>query len=142
MNSRILLLMVCFAFWANTHAQSRKQEIESSIEALNKATIAQDGPMLEKLTADELSYGHSTGLVEDKTAYVKDILSGSTRFFHIDNAEQTIHLASDLAIVRNICSIKGTKDGSAMDVKIGVLMIWRKEGTDWKLLARQGYKLQ
>jgi ketosteroid isomerase-like protein len=47
-----------------------------------------------------------------------------------------------MAIVRNICSIKGTKDGAPLDIKIGVLMVWKKEGAEWKLLARQGYKLQ
>jgi hypothetical protein len=142
MTHRILLLMFCFFSYENTDAQSWKKDIESSIDALNKATISQDKPMLDKLTAEELSYGHSTGLVENKTAYLKDILTGPTHFFQIDNADQTINLADDVAIVRNICSIKGTKDGAPLDIKIGILMIWKKAGADWKLVARQGYKLQ
>jgi ketosteroid isomerase-like protein len=142
MTSRFLLLVFCFLSFISTDAQSWKRDIESSIEGLNKATISQDKPMLDKLTAEELSYGHSTGLVENKAAYIKDILSGPTKFFQIDNADQTISLADDVAIVRNICSIKGTKDGAPLDIKIGILMIWRKDGSDWKLLARQGYKLQ
>src|SRR5450631_365760 len=135
MTNRLLLLVFCFLSFTNTDAQSWKKDIESSIEALNKATISQDKSMLDKLTAEELSYGHSTGLVENKTAYIKDILSGSTKFFQIDNADQTINLADDVAIVRNTCSIKGTKDGAPLDIKIGILMIWKKSGADWKLLA-------
>jgi ketosteroid isomerase-like protein len=141
MNNRLLLIGFFFLSFINTNAQSWKKDIESSIDALNKATISQDKPMLDKLTAEELSYGHSTGLVEDKTAYIKDIMSGSTKFFQIENADQTINLAGDVAIVRNICSIKGTKDGAPLDIKIGILMVWKKAGADWKLVARQGYKL-
>jgi ketosteroid isomerase-like protein len=142
MTHQLLLLVFFFFSSVNTEAQPPKKDIESCIEALNKATISQDNPMLEKLTAEELSYGHSTGLVENKAAYIKDILSGPTKFFQIDNTNQTIDLAGDMAIVRNICSIKGTKDGAPLDIKIGVLMVWKKEGAEWKLLARQGYKLQ
>jgi ketosteroid isomerase-like protein len=142
MTSRLLLLAFCFLSYVNINAQSSKKKIESSIEALNKAMISQDKPMLEKLTADELSFGHSTGLVEDKTVFVKDILSGPTKFFHIDNTEQTINLVGNIGIVRLVSSIKGTKDGAPLDIVIGVLMIWKKEGANWKLLARQGYKLQ
>lgn len=142
MTNRFLLLAFCFISCVNSKAQSWKKDIESSIESLNKATISQDKRMLDKLTAEELSYGHSTGLVENKDAFTKNILSGPTKFFQIENADQTINLAGDMAIVRNICSIKGTKDGAPLDIKIGVLMLWKKDGADWKLLARQGYKLQ
>jgi len=141
MTNRVLLFLLCFICYVSCKAQSWKKDIESCIESLNKATISQDKSTLEKLTEDELSYGHSTGLVEDRKTYVQDIMSGSTKSLQIENTDQTINLAGDLAIVRTLCSIKGTKDGAPMDVKIGVLMIWKKEGVDWKLLARQGYKL-
>ena len=142
MTNRIFLLMLCFLSYMNTDAQSLKKDIESSIDAFDKAMISQDKSTLEKSTAEELSYGHSTGLVENKTEFVKNVLSGDTKFFQIDNANQNINMADNIAIVRNICSIKGSKNGSPLDLKIGILMIWKKDGASWKLLARQGYKLQ
>jgi Domain of unknown function (DUF4440) len=142
MINRLLLLVFCFNLYFHSEAQSWKKNLESSIEALNRSTISQDKQMLEKLTADELSYGHSTGLVENRDAFIKNILSGPTKFFQIENADQTINLADNIAIVRTICSIKGTKDGAPLDIKIGILMVWKKYGDDWKLIARQGYKLQ
>jgi len=142
MTNRLLLLAFCFLTCVNVDAQSSKKDIEASVDALNKASIAQDKQALEKLTMDELSYGHSTGVVENKTTYVKSILSGPVKFIQIDNGDQTIELAGDDAIVRAICSIRGTRDGAPLDLKIGILMVWKKTGTEWKLLARQGYKLQ
>jgi hypothetical protein len=117
------------------------KEIESSVERLNKAMITPDKSALDMLTAEELSYGHSTGVVQNKSEFIKDILSGPVKFSQIDNADQRITATDNTATVRNICSIKGTRDGAPLDLKIGILMIWVKKGDGWKLLARQGYKL-
>jgi ketosteroid isomerase-like protein len=141
MHNRLFLLILCFLIFKTSGAQSLQKDIESSNETLNKAMISQDKSILEKLTADELSYGHSTGLVENKSEFVKDILSGPVKFFTIDITNQSINLADNIAIVRNISSIKGTRDGAPLELKIGILMIWKKQGAEWKLLARQGYKL-
>jgi ketosteroid isomerase-like protein len=139
--NRFLLSVCCLLSCMLTSAQTVQKEIEASIESLNQAMISRDKSMLEKLTAVELSYGHSTGLVEDKPAFEQDILTGSVRFFTIDYTDQSIQIADDVAIVRNISAIKGSKDGAPLDLKIGILMIWQKRGDHWKLLARQGFKL-
>jgi ketosteroid isomerase-like protein len=142
MANRILLILFCFLTCLETNAQSWKKEIETSVDALTRAIISQDSSALDKLTSEELSYGHSTGLVENKAEFVKDILSGPTKFFQIDNANQNINLEDNVAMVRNICSITGTKNGAPLKLKIGILMIWEKTGGNWKLIARQGYKLE
>jgi ketosteroid isomerase-like protein len=141
MNNRIRILVFCLLYCAAVNAQGTKKEIESSIEALNKAMISQDKPALEKLTAEELSYGHSTGIVENQSTFENNILTGPDRFTSIEMTNQNIELAGNIAIVRNIAAIKGTTKGMVLDVKIGILMIWQKQGDQWKLLARQGYKL-
>jgi len=141
MTNRILTFLFCFVLFTSANAQSWKKEVESSIESLNNAMISRDKPMLDKLTAESLSYGHSTGLVENKTAFTSNILTGTTKFSQIGQTDQTIENSGDLAIVRNISTIKGTRADGLLDIKIGILMVWRKEGADWKLVARQGYKL-
>jgi len=141
MNIRLCLLVACLFLFRVTHAQSSVTEIETSIGNLNTAMISRDKSTLEKLTADELSYGHSTGLVQNKTEFVNDILSGPNKFTRIDIANQTVTMANDVAIVRNTSSISLTNKELPNELKIGILMIWKKQGGHWKLLARQGYKL-
>ena len=141
MANRIFTLMFSFLVYVSANAQKPEKDIETSIETLNKAMISQDKSMLEKLTAEDLSYGHSTGVVQNKSEFIKDVLSGPVKFFQIENANQMITVTDNTATVRNICSIKGTRDGAALDLKIGILMVWIKKGDGWKLLARQGYKL-
>jgi ketosteroid isomerase-like protein len=141
MNIRLCLLLVCLLSFRITDAQSLINEVETSIGNLNTAIISKDKPMLEKLTAEELSFGHSTGVIQDKSAFVNDVLSGPTKLIRIDISNQSINLVDDIAIVRNISSISGTNKGMPLELKIGVLMIWRKLEGNWKLLARQGFKL-
>jgi ketosteroid isomerase-like protein len=142
MTNRLLLGLLGMLFYMNVQAQPAKKEIESSVNALTKAMLAADQTALEHLTAEELSYGHSTGAIEDKTVYIKNIMAGSPKFSDISSTDQTISQAEDIAIVRNISTFKGTRpNGSPLDIRIGVLMVWKKSGGDWKLFARQGYKL-
>ena len=97
--------------------------------------ISPDKSTLEKLTAEDLSYGHSTGVVQNKSEFIKEVLSGPVKFFQIDNANQMITVTDNTATVRNICSIKGTRDGAPLDLKIGILMIWIKKG-GWLEITR------
>jgi hypothetical protein len=138
---RLCVLIACLLSFRITDAQSPIKEVETSIENLNTAMISQDKPMLEKLTAEELSYGHSTGVVQNKPEFVSDILSGPVKFLKIEISNQNITMANDIAIVRNISSISGTNKEMPLELKIGVLMIWKKLGGNWKLMARQGFKL-
>src|ERR1700730_16817853 len=62
MNIRLCLLLASLVLFRAADAQSPVKEVEMSIGNLNTAIVAKDKPMLEKLTAEELSYGHSTGV--------------------------------------------------------------------------------
>jgi hypothetical protein len=122
-------------------AQPWKKDIEKSIESLNKAMVLQDRQLLEKLTAEELSYGHSTGLIENRKEFVNNVMSGPVKFVSINDSAQSMNRSGNIAIVRQFSFIKGTRNGEALDIKIGILMIWEKQGSLWKLLARQGFKI-
>ena len=116
-------------------------KVAAATEALIKAMIDADKNVMESLTAEELSYGHSTGKVENKTEFMAPMVSGALDFLSIDITDQTIKLAGKNAIVRNTFTAKLTNDGKPSDAKIAVLMVWKKVKGEWKLLARQGYKI-
>jgi ketosteroid isomerase-like protein len=141
MNLRLHLLVTCLLIVGITGGFCQNQEIETTIGNLNTAMISKDKSALDKLTSDDLSYGHSTNVIQDKSSFMKDVLSGPTVFQKIDITNQTIHVTGDIAVVRNVNSITGTTGGAPLDIKIGVLMIWKKQEGTWKLLARQGFKL-
>ncbi|CAA9243283.1 MAG: hypothetical protein AVDCRST_MAG04-1730 [uncultured Acetobacteraceae bacterium] len=125
------------------HAQSADQKaVAEAVEALTKAMIDVDRAKLEALSADQLSYGHSAGRIENKKEFVDYLVSRASAFRRIDLSDQTISLVDNEAIVRHLMTGETISPaGQVTPVRIGVLQVWQKQGSDWRLLARQAYRL-
>ena len=140
--SVILALVSIFCF-STISAQSDDKnvaKIEKTVTELYKAMVDKDKAILQDLTMDKLTYGHSSGTIENKAEYVDGVLNGAFQFTEITPMGQTISIADKVGVVRHIFLAKGTNNGKPADVRIGCLLIFKKEGR-WKLLARQAYKL-
>lgn len=137
------LLIACFLLSITTLVAQSKDEvaISTACAAFQKAIIDGDKNALESLTLKSLNYGHSSGLVENQSQFITALSSGAVDFTTIDITDQTIQISGKNAIVRNI--FKGTyiKEGKSNEIRIGVLMVWKNVKGNWKLLARQGYKI-
>ena len=137
-----LLLFIAALFNTTMKAQSKDETaVASAVEALRKAMIDPDKAILDKLTADELSYGHSNGKIQDKAAFIDALITGASDFVTIDLTEQTIKVAGNTAIVRHVLSASTNDGGKPGTVKLGILTIWQKRHGQWILLARQAVKI-
>jgi ketosteroid isomerase-like protein len=115
--------------------------VDKSVEALRKALLEKNKAGLEQLTADQLSYGHSSGRVESKAQFVDGVMGSKAVTKSIAFPELTITVAGDAAIARHLFEAEMETDGKTNNVKIGALQVWQKQNGTWKLLARQGFKL-
>jgi ketosteroid isomerase-like protein len=123
-------------------AQSKEEAaVTAAVENLKKAMIDGDKAGLQNITADQLSYGHSSGRVEDKATFVDNIVSGKSDFVTIDLTNQTIAISGDAAIVRHTLAATTNDGGNPGSVKLNILLIWQKQKGQWKLLARQAVKV-
>jgi len=140
MKGRLLFLLLFPAMLA--WSQSKEEnKVAAVVDAFNKALVNGDSNTLRKLTADDLSYGHSSGKLEDKQTFVNNAVNGLVKFLSITATDQTIKLAKHTAIVRHLFTAKATNNGTpTADIKIGVLQVWQKRNGGWKLLARQAFK--
>ena len=55
--------------------------------------------------------------------------------------ELSIAVVGNAAIARHLFEAEMETDGKPTSVKIGALQVWQKQDGNWKLLARQGFKL-
>lgn len=139
---RNLLLAAFLVLCLGTMAQSKdEQALANAVTLLNKAIVDADSSALFKLTAPELSYGHSNGKAEDKATFIQTVLHGPIDVLSFDVSAQQITIAGKEAIVRHIFSAKITNNGTPGELKIGALLVFTKQKGNWLLLARQGYKL-
>jgi ketosteroid isomerase-like protein len=123
-------------------AQSETANVADAVIALTKAMLAADKAKLEALVVDQLSYGHSGGVIQDKATFVDAIVSKKSVYKSIELSNQTIAIAGNNAIVRHgWVSESGSGDGKGTESKLGVLQVWQKQDSGWKLLARQAFKV-
>ncbi len=142
MRRQIYMSMVfCFlALSINAQTQEEKT-VAQLVQEFNDAIIRTDTSSLRKMTHSRLTYGHSGGNIQDQQAFLMAIMAGPTFFKVIDRKDETVVVTGRNAIVRNIVTAQAINQGKAVEIKFGSLMVWKKKGGKWKLLARQGYKL-
>lgn len=136
-------LIICFLVVNFTaQAQSKDEEaVAAAVESLKKAIVDGDKAALEEISADQLTYGHSSGKLEDKAAFVEALASGKSDFKNMNLTEQTITVSGNTALVRHDLKASVVDSGNPADIHLGVLLVWQKQKGKWKLLARQAYKL-
>ena len=143
---KLKLLTILFTFtiftFASAQTNSEKDAVTTAVENLRKAMLDADKTALENLTADELSYGHSGGKVEDKKTFIDAIVSKKNEYKQIAITDQTIKpVGKNLAIVRHKMVVDVIDTGALKNISLGVLQIWQKQKGKWKLMARQAFKL-
>src|SRR5271156_5911121 len=120
---------------------SDEAAVKDSVEALRNALLAADKAQLEQLAAAQLSYGHSSGKVQNKAEFVDGVMTRKGVVKSLDFPDLTIAVAGDAAIARHLYISESETDSKPNKVKIGVLAVFQKQDGTWKLLARQAYKL-
>lgn len=140
----VLGLFVLLALSINVLSAQTKSEqsVASAVISLHNNVINPDRNALDMLVSADLSYGHSAGKVENKEQFIDFLFNGPFKFTSINTADQTVKVSGKNAVVRHIFIGKATNNGVPTDIRVGNLMIWRKEGGHWKLLARQAFRLQ
>lgn len=142
MTKTLHFLLIGVLFSAAVQAQSKdEQAVAEAVETLRTAMVDADEATLRQITADELTYGHSSGNLEDKSQFVDALASGKSDFENMDLTEQTVTVVGKTALVRHELTASVVDSGNAADIHLGVLLVWQKQGSQWKLLARQAYKL-
>jgi ketosteroid isomerase-like protein len=117
--------------------------IARNLEAFRGAQVASSAAALTALSAPELSYSHSDGRVEDRATFVANATAGKSTFLSLAYRNPAIRVVGNTAIVRFnwVGEQQALADGTKTATNLHILMIWQKQGNDWKLLARGSTKL-
>jgi hypothetical protein len=122
-------------------ASSRCYRRRSTTSGL--AATAEPAQAFDGLCAAELNYSHSDAHVEDKATFIKNATAGTSKFVSLEYKDPTIRVVGDTAIVRFHWTGESETipDRKKSSTNLHILMIWQKQGGDWRLLARASTKL-
>lgn len=140
-----LLIAVSFLTVSMMFAQKNndQQAVTDASEKLRLAMISGDKIVLESLILPELTYGHSSGHIDDAKEFVEKLVSKKSNFLTIENTNQSIQIVDKTAIVRNHLYGKTADLGKEPgEVNLDILYVWSRTKNGWKLLARQAVKAE
>ncbi len=135
-----ILFALLFLSAQFTFGQAEK-EVDAAVKQMQAAFLAEDAATLKTLTSEDLSYGHSSGTIENQAQFLAVFESKKTDYQKWNISDQTINMhGKDIAMVRHNIYAEFAEAGKVNSLKLGLLMVWVKEKGSWKLLARQAYR--
>ena len=118
-----------------------ESEVRNAVRNLNLALVEPKRNNLEDITSKDLTYGHSSGTIQNREEFIDDLINGAFDFLSVDTTDDSIDISGDTAIARHVFWAKGTNKGEPTEVHIGIILTFQKNNGNIKLLARQAYKL-
>ncbi|MBS0644940.1 MAG: nuclear transport factor 2 family protein [Proteobacteria bacterium] len=122
-------------------AAADEASVAAAVEAYRKAILAKDKAALEALCAPQVSYGHSSGVIQNRDEFVTGTVNSKSVTKALEFSKIWNAVVGDNAISRFIWDSESETEGKTTQTHIGVLIVWVQQGGAWKILGRQAYKL-
>jgi ketosteroid isomerase-like protein len=139
-----LFLIVLIVSSIGAFAQNSKEEdVWKRSEALNNAIfVKKDSLALVDLVTKEVTYGHSTGAVEDKATMIKNAIGNRGGYKNIEFERITINVDDKTAVLRhNLRGVSLNGAGQESPLNLQILQVWKKDNGKWRIWARQAVKI-
>jgi len=142
MKKAIVLFTIILSMAVGSQAQTKQEiEVTNAVEKLRLAMISGLKPDLDAIATDDLTYCHSSGKVQNKTEFMDSFITKASVFKSIIFTDQIVKITGNTAIVHHILSGVTADGGVPGTVKLGIMLVFIKQHGEWKLLARQAFKL-
>ncbi|RRW40791.1 nuclear transport factor 2 family protein [Pseudomonas luteola] len=140
-NIKLIVGFLClFSGYTMAATSSDETAVAEAVDKLTQAMWHKDIASLNALTAENLTYGHSSGNIQDKKAFIADIETGKSAFKELKMLNQKITMSGDVALVRNHFSAQAINSGKLTPTEIENFQIWQKQNGKWLLIGRQAFR--
>jgi hypothetical protein len=91
-----------------------------------------------EMLADNLVYGHSTGLVDDKQSLLASYRQGTVQYRAIDSRiAKAVRVTDDVVLTHGTIAIRAVVNGAEGRFGGQYMAVWRRENERWLLQALQ-----
>ncbi len=139
--SACILLACCFRMQAQSDDRSRLIALERRrIEAMTH----RDTTMLSGLLADSLIYIHSSGVIDNKSSFLKDIASGRITYLFILPEKVTASIDGNYAWIYGRANVRfklASMTGN-IDQYISFIEVYQHKRYQWQLVLCQNARIE
>ena len=135
-------LLAAVALPATNNDSKDERAVMATLEAMAQATIKKDVATLDKIYHPELTYSHSSAMLQSKAEVLKAAAGpGVTESmtFH----DSTIRIYGNVALVRGVNELRNGTPGAMHDNHLNILWVLVKGPgpQGWQIVARQTTRL-
>jgi hypothetical protein len=138
---RFVIVAVMLACASAVSAQMGKmeQQVLQAEKDRFAAMVKGDRAALEKLLADDLTYTHSTALMENKEQFLKSVTSGNIDYVSIvpNEKEWKVRIEGNTAIINGLAAVNVIDTGKDRKITIRFSTVQSNRGGAWQLRSWQ-----
>lgn len=117
----------------------KQTEVMMKMLALRNALINKDSVALDDVLASDVSYGHTSGLIQTKAQLIRSVVSKEQDYKNIIPSDMNIRIYDNTAVVTMKSSVIMTYQGTPLNMDMYITLVWIKRNK-WQLVARQSVK--
>ena len=135
----VMLALVALVPVVSAQMGKVEQQVLQAEKDRFAAMVKGDRAALEKLLADDLTYTHSTALLETKEQFLKSVTSGNIDYVSIVPSESDwkIRVNGNTAIVNGVAAVNVIDTGKDRKIKLRFTTVQTNRGGAWQLSAWQ-----
>jgi ketosteroid isomerase-like protein len=135
----VVAIMMMLSSVASAQMGKAEQQVLEAEKARFAAMVKGDRAALEKLLADDLTYTHSTALLETKEQFLKSVTTGNIDYVSIVPSETDwkIRINGNTAVVNGVAAVNVLDTGKDRKIRIRFTTVQANRGGAWQLLAWQ-----
>ena len=124
-------------------AQENRSAVMAQARLLNEAVfVKKDSSFLSGIFLEQLTYGHSSGKVENRKDALHNIIHNTSVYENVQLAGEEAWVKNTTAVTRYLLTATEKKaDGSSSALRLHIVLVWAKEKKNWKLLSRQAVRV-
>jgi ketosteroid isomerase-like protein len=133
----VIALTSCGLGYAQT-GKAEQQVLQAEKDRF-AAMVKGDRAALEKLIADDLTYIHSTALLQNKDEFIKSVVAGNIDYVSIvpSASDSKVRINGNTAIVTGLAAVNVIDNGKDRKIRIRYTTAYANHGGAWLLQAWQ-----
>lgn len=142
MKNFLLLILLVFFQLGNAQDAQLPEKLKHAIERLD-ASMKSNNPEIVSVLAEDVSFGHSNGWVQNLSDFKKDFDSKIVVYSEIRQTEiSEVKSNKKTYSIRRKVAVSGIYKTYEFKMTLSLLEIWNKQKGNWKLWSRQAIELK
>ena len=135
----VIAIVLAVAPFVSAQTGKAEQQVLQAEKDRFAAMVKGDRAALEKLLSDDLTYTHSTALLENKEQFIKSVTGGTIDYVSIVPSESDwkVRVNGTTAVVNGVAAVNVVDKGNDRKIRIRFTTVQANRGGAWQLLAWQ-----